>query len=48
MERMRDLIDTQWNVNLLDCSQKIYRKSDLIDTQWNVNTIKDRIWGVLM
>ena len=36
------LIDTWWNVNLNDPSNKITSKSVLIDTWWNVNVFKSK------
>ena len=39
-----DLIDTQWNVNILVQTQKPLHKTDLIDTQWNVNETSVRLF----
>ena len=37
MDKLQDLIDTQWNVNLTQCVSEFTGFTDLIDTQWNVN-----------
>ena len=36
---MRELIDTQWNVNLTGEQALLLDNVELIDTQWNVNEI---------
>ena len=37
MSGIKDLIDTQWNVNLVNWDMDLVTFEDLIDTQWNVN-----------
>ena len=36
---MKELIDTQWDVNFYKPADKYNRDGELIDTQWDVNEI---------
>ena len=37
VQLLKDLIDTQWNVNIEENKLTLLSDFDLIDTQWNVN-----------
>ena len=37
--RLRELIDTLWNVNEVPTAYSTYLQEELIDTLWNVNLI---------
>ena len=37
---MKELIDTQWDVNITALNIQVYMVLELIDTQWDVNKAK--------
>ena len=39
-QTLMELIDTQWDVNVIEYNKGFLNAKELIDTQWDVNALK--------
>ena len=46
IQELKDLIETQWNVNEEPPVDNACATLDLIETQWNVNAYKIRLYDI--